>query len=107
MTGRGRHQGNYIDHIPELLAQCDLNFDSVRLSPAGRFQAWHLHQVKDWKLSQILAVCRAIPTIASIEIWDDREEHLDFFTSNLTHRGYLVYDHLVQEPAKQCAAQPH
>lgn len=106
MTGRGRHQANFIDRIPELLAQCNLNFNSVRLSPARRSQVWPLNNVMEWKLSQILAACRAIPTIGSIEIWDDRENHLDFFTSSLTQRGCLVYDHLVTEPAKPCEAQP-
>jgi hypothetical protein len=102
MTGRSKYQANFVDRVPELLAQQRLEFDAIRLSPTERSKRWRLDQIKEWKLDQIFRVLEAVPAIETVEIWDDKEENLDFFSINIADAGYYVADYLVDEIVKKC-----
>lgn len=94
LTGRRTKEADFLIRIPEILESNQLYFDEVRLSPTA--------DTAGWKLRTIQRLARQFD-VERIELWDDRQDHLERFRAALESRYSLVV-HLVDEPIRQCLA---
>lgn len=83
----GRLAKRFTARLTELLAQAELSFDRVILSPGGDTEAHKLLVI-----GEFLEVYRSIE---EVDIWEDRHEHLVKFTNFACERGKFVRPHLV------------
>ncbi|HIL97581.1 MAG TPA: DUF2410 domain-containing protein [Pseudomonadales bacterium] len=71
--------------VNELLDSAGLAFDEVHLKPGGGTQ--------DWKSSMILNLIQLFPDLETVQIWDDRKNHLDHFGTVVEAQGLAVELH--------------
>ena len=98
-TGRSGTVGSFRYRVPELLSQRGLNFDKVYLNPEGS-------QTANYKKRVLLELLRRYPDIDTVQIWEDRSNHLTEFESFITQRGIRCVTHLVSEAPKEPLCGP-
>jgi hypothetical protein len=72
----GRMEKNFQDRIMELLDQNGIQFHEIGMNDSGQ-------DTVDFKLKEIKKILKQYPKISSIEIWDDKKDHLNKFKSEL------------------------
>jgi hypothetical protein len=84
----GRMGKNFEDRINELLDQNGIQFHEIHMNDSGG-------DTEDFKLGIMKKILKRYPSIISVEIWDDKAEHLSFFKKELESEGVKVHIHKV------------
>jgi len=86
MTGRSRRD-DLVARIMELIAMRGLSFDEVHLKPGGG--------TLPWKSSMIEEFVAKMPSLQTIQIWEDRANHLASFVELIESLGLTAIPHFV------------
>jgi len=96
-TGRPQGVGNRW-RIPELLKQAGLVFDEVFLNPGL--------DTEDFKKKTITRILRQYPDIDTVQVWEDRGEHLAAFMHHVEGLGKAGVPHLIKGPHHDVVCTP-
>jgi len=86
MTGRSR-RGDLVARIMELISMRGLVFDEVHLKPGGGTLPWKSSMIEDF--------ASKMPDLQVIQIWEDRENHLQSFVELIQSLGLEAVPHFV------------
>ena len=86
MTGRSLRD-DLLQRIMELIAMRGLQFDEVHLKPDG--------ETLPWKSSMIEEFVSRIPGVEVVQIWEDRQGHLQAFVELIESLGLEAVPHFV------------
>lgn len=85
----GRMDRNFHDRIIQLLHQQSLEFEDVFLNDSGQ-------DTVDFKVSKINKFIKKFPNLKKLEMWEDKQEHIEKFTEALDNRGFELEIHKVE-----------
>jgi hypothetical protein len=72
----GRMERNFEDRVKELLEQNGINFHDIFMNHSGE-------DTVDFKVKEVKKILKQYPKITIIEFWDDKQDHLNKFKSEL------------------------
>lgn len=86
MTGRGMSPELHA-RVSELVTSVGLSFDEVHLKPGGRTMAW--------KSSMLQGFIDKFPDLQTVQVWEDRSDHLERFMEVAESAGLEAVPHFV------------
>ncbi len=86
MTGRSK-RADLVARIMELIAMRGLSFDEVHLKPGGGTLPWKSSMIEDF--------ASKMPDLQVVQIWEDRENHLQSFVGLIQSLGLEAVPHFV------------
>jgi hypothetical protein len=86
----GRMEKNFGDRIKELLDQQGIEFNYIKLNDSGV-------DTVDFKIKEIKKALKEYPRISTIEIWDDKQEHLEKFKDKFDDDQTKVTTNLIEK----------
>lgn len=85
----GRMDRNFHDRILQLLHQQSLEFNDVFLNDSGG-------DTVDFKVSKINKFIKKFPNLKKLEMWEDKQEHIQQFHEAFDNRGFELEIHKVE-----------
>ena len=86
MTGRGSSP-ELEARVSELVSSVGLSFDELHLKPGGRTMSW-----KSSMLEQLIS---KFPDLQTVQVWEDRSDHLEQFMQIAKEAGLEAIPHFV------------
>tara|TARA_A100001011_G_scaffold245813_1_gene253824 strand:- start:5402 stop:6097 length:696 start_codon:yes stop_codon:yes gene_type:complete len=86
MTGRGMSPELY-QRVSELVSSVGLSFDEIHLKPGGRTMGW--------KSSMLEGFIKKFPDLQTVQVWEDRSDHLEHFMQVVEAAGLEGIPHFV------------
>jgi hypothetical protein len=85
----GRMDRNFHDRIHQLLQQQSLEFNDIFLNDSGQ-------DTVDFKISKIKKFIKKFPNLNKLEMWEDKQEHIEKFHEAFDNGGFEFEIHKVE-----------